>query len=243
MVAMRQVENRRWERLKAIDAYATGDGCRRAALLGYFGEEPEPRPAERCCDGHGGAGRRRDAGRPATPAMGTVDAVLLARRRDARQRRPHPARADPARVAAPRPLVAAGHDRLRSHGALVRQSQTQVMSAIDGLIAPGVLEQTGGPYPLVRRAAAQPARTSREADVRSQVLALGTGPRPGRHPVPGAGAGRRGRAPRSASWRRSALGRIGDDAAKEALTAALDDESPDVRNAADAALRHISHVS
>ena len=78
VVAMRQVENRRWERLKAIDAYATGDGCRRAALLGYFGEKPEERPADMCCDGHG-ARRTAPDGQPAAgPALATVDAVLLA---------------------------------------------------------------------------------------------------------------------------------------------------------------------
>jgi HEAT repeat protein len=40
-----------------------------------------------------------------------------------------------------------------------------------------------------------------------------------------------------------ALARIGDDAANDALTAALEDDSPDVRNAARAALRHIANVS
>ena len=139
-------------------------------------------------------------------------------------------------------LVSAGHDRLRSHGALVRQSQTQVMGAIDRLIASGALEQTGGPYPLVRRAAAQSARTSRDADLRSQVLALGTARDRAGIPfltrVLASGD--------SAEVRKLAalaLARIGDDSANDALTAALDDESPDVRNAAGAALRHISHVS
>ena len=44
MVAMKRQENLRWERLKAIDAYAAGDGCRRQALLGYFGDTAAPRP-------------------------------------------------------------------------------------------------------------------------------------------------------------------------------------------------------
>ena len=69
--------SRRWERLKAIDAYATGDGCRRAALLGYFGERPEERPADVCCDGHGE--RRATREEPAgSRRLATVDAVLLA---------------------------------------------------------------------------------------------------------------------------------------------------------------------
>jgi HEAT repeat protein len=40
-----------------------------------------------------------------------------------------------------------------------------------------------------------------------------------------------------------ALARIGDDSATDALQAALDDDSPDVRTAAQAALRHLRHVS
>ena len=240
-VAMRQVENRRWERLKAIDAYATSDGCRRAALLGYFGERPEERPADVCCDGHGGrrAGTREEP--VATPALATVDAVLLAvDETDGRVGRTRLAQI--LRGSQAKALTSAGHDRLRSHGALVRQSQTQVMGAIDRLIASGALEQTGGPYPLVRRAAAQSARTSREADLRSQVLALGTARDRAGIPfltrVLASGD--------SAEVRKLAalaLARIGDDSANDALTAALDDESPDVRNAAAAALRHISHVS
>ena len=57
MVAMKRQQNLRWDRLKAIDRYAAGDGCRRAALLGYFGDTPSPRPDELCCDNHGPARR------------------------------------------------------------------------------------------------------------------------------------------------------------------------------------------
>ena len=129
----RRVENRRWERLKAIDAYATGDGCRRAALLGYFGEKPEERPADVCCDGHG-ARRRPPTASPGGAGAGHRRRRAAGRRRDRRPRRPNPAGADPARFAR-QGAGLAGHDRLRSHGALVRPSQTQVMGAIDRLIA------------------------------------------------------------------------------------------------------------
>src|SRR6476660_5724870 len=40
MVAMKRQQNLRWDRLKAIDRYAAGDGCRRDAPLGYFGATP-----------------------------------------------------------------------------------------------------------------------------------------------------------------------------------------------------------
>src|SRR5205085_2903453 len=50
LVAGKRVERQRWDRLKAIDAYATATECRRVALLRYFGDRPsEPRP-DPCCD-------------------------------------------------------------------------------------------------------------------------------------------------------------------------------------------------
>ena len=200
-VAMRQVENRRWERLKAIDTYATGDGCRRAALLGYFGERPEERPADVCCDGHGGRrGDARGAGGDAGAGHGRRRAA--GRRRDRRPRSVGHAWRRSSADRRPKRWSRPATTGSRSHGALVRQSQTQVMGAIDRLIASGALEQTGGPYPLVRRAAAQSARTSRDADLRSQVLALGTArDRAGIPFLTRVLAS--GTAPRCASWRHS----------------------------------------
>ena len=143
LVAVKRVERMRWDRLKAIDGYATTGGCRREALLAYFGEQVEPRAPELCCDGHG---RRSavdpDAERQATVQVAsTADAVLLAVDETA-------GRAGRTRVAqiltgsGAAALAAAGHDRLSSYGALRGSSQAAVMKTIDGLIARGVLEQT-----------------------------------------------------------------------------------------------------
>jgi ATP-dependent DNA helicase RecQ len=41
---------RRWSALDALVAYAESDGCRRAAILEYFGDEREGAPEGRCCD-------------------------------------------------------------------------------------------------------------------------------------------------------------------------------------------------
>ena len=48
-------------------------------------------------------------------------------------------------------LLAAGHHRLDSHAQLAHRTEAHVLGAIDGLIAEGTLESTGGRYPLVRR--------------------------------------------------------------------------------------------
>ncbi|MGA0122362.1 MAG: RecQ family ATP-dependent DNA helicase [Gaiellales bacterium] len=46
----RRIDGGRWDRLDAAQAYAAGTGCRRRALLAYFGDDEQPRADERCCD-------------------------------------------------------------------------------------------------------------------------------------------------------------------------------------------------
>ena len=177
VIAGRRVERRRWDRLAAIDAYATGTSCRRAALLGYFSGEGSSVPAERCCDVCGAAVVRlpeAEAPLPAQlagvdPATAVLHAVDETDGRVGRTRIVQILRGSRGRA-----LVAAGHDRLGSYGALPALSADQVLAAVDSLIDAGALELTGGPYPLVRRAAGSRAATARDAELRAQVRALGT---------------------------------------------------------------------
>ncbi len=177
VIAGRRVERRRWDRLAAIDAYATGTSCRRAALLGYFSGEGSSVPAERCCDVCGAAVVRlpeAEAPLPAQlagvdPATAVLHAVDETDGRVGRTRIVQILRGSRGRA-----LVAAGHDRLESYGALPALSADQVLAAVDSLIDAGALELTGGPYPLVRRAAGSRAATARDAELRAQVRALGT---------------------------------------------------------------------
>jgi ATP-dependent DNA helicase RecQ len=142
MVAMKRHENQRWDRLRAIDGYASGDGCRRAAILGYFGDTPAPRPDHECCDGHG---------EPTAVAEDERGAVLRAvdetRGAVGRTRLSQILRGGRSSA-----LKAAGHHKLASHGELVHLTEPEVLATIDAMIGEGVLEKTGGRYPLVRRA-------------------------------------------------------------------------------------------
>ena len=110
----------------------------------------------------------------------------------------------------------------------------EVLRAARPLIASGALEQTGGPYPLVRRPAGAQAATARDAALRVQI-----GARPARCrggdpvPRPRAGGGRgRGAAPLAAE----ALGEIGGERAAAALRAAAPDDDPSVAAAVRLAL-------
>jgi ATP-dependent DNA helicase RecQ len=144
MVAMKRQENVRWDRLKAIDRYATGEGCRRAALLGYFGDTPAPRPDELCCDNHGQRAARSPLAVDEREAV--LHAVEETRGAVGRTRLTQILRGGRGRD-----LLAAGHHRLDSHAELAHRTEAHVLGLIDALIDEGVLEKTGGRYPLVRR--------------------------------------------------------------------------------------------
>jgi ATP-dependent DNA helicase RecQ len=143
MVAMKRQQNLRWDRLKAIDRYAAGDGCRRAALLGYFGDTPAPRPDELCCDNHGRPDRspltvdERDAVlRAVEQTKGAVGRTRLTQI---------------LRGSRSRDVLAAGHHRLDTHAQLSHRTEAHVLGVIDAMIAEGRLEKTDGRYPVVRR--------------------------------------------------------------------------------------------
>jgi ATP-dependent DNA helicase RecQ len=241
LVAVRRVERMRWERLKAIDRYATTRGCRRAELLGYFGETPAARPPERCCDGHGRADEAAAgpsaASNQVSNRLAIGDAILLAV--DETQGRAGRTRLAQilcgSRASA---LVAARHDRLSAHGALAAMSQRGVLEAVDRLIAQGTLEQTGGPYPLVRRAGGHAAVTARDADVRAQVIALGRARDAAAVPfllrVLAEGASEEARRLAAGS-----LGMIGEARAEAGLVVALTDASAGVRREAATALGRV----
>jgi len=146
MVAMKRQQNLRWDRLKAIDRYAAGDGCRRAALLGYFGDTPAPRPDELCCDNHG---TRARSPLQVDEREAVLQCVEETRGAVGRTRLTQILRGGRARD-----LLAAGHHKLDSHARLAHRNEAQVLEVIDRLIADGTLVKTDGRYPVVRRAPA-----------------------------------------------------------------------------------------
>ena len=183
VVAGRRVERRRWDRLAAIDGYATEGGCRRAALLRYFSDEPSSVPPDRCCDVCGAAVvRLPEAATPRPLPAADVDAPALVLRavdetggRVGRTRIVQILRGSQGRA-----LVAAGHDRLDTYGTLAALSADDVLREVDSLIGSGALELTGGPYPLVRRPAGAQAATARDAELRAQVARARERPAPRR---------------------------------------------------------------
>ena len=113
-----------------------------------------------------------------------------------------------------------------------------MLRRIDSLIGAGVVEKTGGHYPLVRRPAAAARRTARAPAMRSlraQIADLGHRRDPDGLPflLRVLAAAEHDDQRRLAA---EALGEIGDERARPGLVAALDDHSGDVRAAAESAL-------
>jgi len=144
MVAMKRHENVRWDRLRAVDRYATGEDCRRASLLGYFGDTPLLRPDDQCCDNHG---QRERMPLAVDERAAVLQAVDETRGSVGRTRLTQILRGGRARD-----LLAAGHHRLDTHAQLAHRTEAHVLGVIDGMIAEGTLEKTDGRYPVVRRA-------------------------------------------------------------------------------------------
>jgi ATP-dependent DNA helicase RecQ len=248
MIAGKRVERQRWDRLKAVDGYATTEGCRREALLGYFGDRPaEPRP-EPCCDRcEGGLGVTVEAAVVAAPrrplpgrlAAADVDAAILRAVDDTAGEVGRTRLSQILRGSSGRALRKAGHDALPSYGTLAGMTDQDVLDRIDRLIGSGALEKTAGFYPLVRRPAGRSAASAREAALREQIADLGR--RRDAEGVPFllrvlvAAEQETDRALAAA-----ALGEIGDERAREGLTAALTDGSAGVRRAAEAALDRLT---
>ncbi len=246
LVAGKRVERQRWDRLKAIDGYATSDRCRRETLLRYFGDEPVRPLPEPCCDRCGWtpiAGE--DLSPAAMPAARTrpglaadAEGAILQAVDETAGAVGRTRLSQILRGSSGRALRAAGHDALGSYGALAGTTDSDVLDRIDRMIAAGTLEKTEGFYPLVRRPAAgarRAAATARDAALQTQIADLGR--RRDREGVPFLvrvlAAAERDDQRRLAA---AALGEIGDERARSALVAALDDTADGVRRAAASAL-------
>ena len=135
------VSERAHERLRQMTFYATGHGCLRARILGYFGEQMD---APRCnnCSGCLSGASERDVTRQAGQIVAAVIAMqgrygkaltakVLAGAKDERVR-------------------AKGLDKLSAFGCLRAEGEDNVRRMIDELIGYGVLTVTQGEYPLLR---------------------------------------------------------------------------------------------
>ena len=179
------VADRARERLKQMTFYATGRGCLRARILGYFGERMESPHCNNCSGCLAGASER-----DVTVQAGQIVAAVIAMQG-------RYGKALTAKV-----LVGARDERIRAHGldqlsafgCLRAEGEENVRRMIDELIADDVLTVTEGEYPLLR-AGARASETLR-------------GDEPIHMTLPEPGSAQETRTRRSASVDRALLSRL-----------------------------------
>jgi ATP-dependent DNA helicase RecQ len=149
----REAERVRWGQYRAIWAYVEGTGCRRAALLSYFGDRSSPAPQVACCD----VCAPSLVSAPAAPAVSgpvaealdtaIVDVVKRARPPVGRTRTVEILRGGRSKV-----VVQHAYDGLPGYGSFSHLHSDEVLGRVDELLAAGTLRSSGGRFPKLRAA-------------------------------------------------------------------------------------------
>jgi ATP-dependent DNA helicase RecQ len=128
--------------LRDMERYAASIGCRHKRLVGYFGEAYTKSDCEACdyC-----LGELEVAPDPVTLARKILSAVARVGQRFGAAHVTNVLRGRESDL-----VIARGHQRLTTFGLLRDASVDEIRGYIDQLIAHGLLQQTGGDYPVVQ---------------------------------------------------------------------------------------------
>ena len=173
--SIREAESVRWGQYRAVWEFVEGGRCRRAALLGHFGDQtagagagitccdvcdpslitPTPAPAPPVGDRAPAPARLRPRGPVPRPAaapgseldQAIVEVVLCASPPVGRTRAVEILRGGRSKVVAQH-----AYDGLARYGAFAHLRSEEVLNRVDELIGAGTLRSTGGRFPKLRAA-------------------------------------------------------------------------------------------
>ncbi len=150
----RDAERARWSQYRAVWGYVEGTGCRRAALLSYFGDRSGSTPSVACCDVCSPpiVTPAASAPQPHPGDVGDLDAAIVkvvvsAAPPVGRTRAVEILRGGRSKV-----IVQHAYDRLGGYGSFAHLHSSDVLRRVDELIAAGTLRSTGGKFPKLRAA-------------------------------------------------------------------------------------------
>ena len=139
----------RWRQYRAIWAYVEGDGCRRDTILRHFGDPVAGAPTVPCCDvcapelAPAAAPARSRNGAP----VGDLDDAIVEVVRSAEPACGRTRVVEILRGGRSRKLLEHSYDGLPAYGAFDHLTGPELLDRVDGLIAAGRLQSTGGAYP------------------------------------------------------------------------------------------------
>jgi len=155
----REAERVRWSQYRAVWGYVEGDGCRRQALLGHFGDSsvgaphagvpccdvcaPELTPAPRAMARPGATG----GAPPANLDDAIMGVVVSAQPPVGRTRAVEILRGGRSKV-----VVQNAYDGLDGYGSFAHLRSEEVLGRVDELLASGTLRSTGGRFPKLAAA-------------------------------------------------------------------------------------------
>ena len=169
--AARTAEQLRWQRYRDVWGFVDSEGCRRGAVLKYFGDTREPAPVVACCDrcdpslvpvgrpaGAGGEPRERKARKSGAPRrvplasdeLKALEAAIVETVREAKPQVGRTRLVEVLRGGRSKALVGSGQDSLPHYAAFERLAKEPVLGVIDSMLERGDLISTGGQFPKVK---------------------------------------------------------------------------------------------
>ena len=142
----------RWRQYREIWAYVEGDCCRRRTILQHFGDREDPvvRPeGVPCCDVCA-AGLVPELPPPPPEAIADLDGAIVSVARGARPAVGRTTCAEILHGARTKKIERNSYDGLPAYGASSHMRRADILARVDELIEDGVVETTGGPYPVLR---------------------------------------------------------------------------------------------
>ncbi|MBV9716139.1 MAG: ATP-dependent DNA helicase RecQ [Solirubrobacterales bacterium] len=153
-----EAERARWAQYRAIWDYVERAGCRRGALLSYFGDRAAPAPAVPCCDvcapelRAGLAAPSHLAEGPRAPAPRDLDAAIVEVVSRATPPVGRTRAVEILRGGRSKLIAEHAYHRLDAYGSFADLRSEDVLGRVDQLLAIGTLRSTGGRFPKLRTA-------------------------------------------------------------------------------------------
>ncbi len=142
----------RWRQYREIWAYVESEKCRRRTILRHFGDraDPAPRPeGVRCCDVCA-EGLVPELPPPPPEAIADLDGAIVSVARGARPAVGRTTCAEILHGARTKKIERNSYDGLPAYGVSSHMRRADILARVDDLIADGVVETSGGAYPVLR---------------------------------------------------------------------------------------------